>query len=252
MSGHSKWASIKHKKAATDAKRGKLFSRVIKEITVAARQGGGDMDANPRLRTAVQKAKDSNMPADNIDRAIKKGTGELPGTSYDEQVYEGYGVGGVAIMVDTLTDNKNRSASEIRSIFSKNNGNLAGVGSVAWIFNKKGYITVPMNLADEETLFLAVTESGAEDFKAEEDQYEIYTDPSALEAVKEAVKNAGIEYEVAEITYLPQNTIKIADIAETRQVLRLIDALEEHDDVQNVYANFDIPDEILAQLESDS
>lgn len=251
MSGHSKWHSIKHKKAATDAKRGKLFSRLIKEITVAAKLGGGDVDTNPRLRTAVQKAKDANMPADNIDRALKKGTGELPGVTYEEQIYEGYGPSGVAIMVEVLTDNKNRSTSEIRMIFSRNNGNMAGVGSVAWIFNKKGFIAVSKNLADEETLFMSVTEAGAEDFTSEPDQFEIITDPQDMEAVKEAMGKIGVDPEIAEITFVPQNSMKITDKAEAGKILRLVDLLEDHDDVQNVYSNFDIPDEILSELEEE-
>lgn len=249
MSGHSKWASIKHKKAATDAKRGKLFTKVIKEITVAARDGGGDPEANPRLRLAVAKAKEANMPKDNIEKAIKKGTGELPGVQYESLNYEGYGPGGVAILVDVLTDNKNRAAAEVRSIFSKKGGNMAGAGSVAWQFNQQGLIIVSQEKAEEEKLMDIVLESGGDDIKPQDAGYEIKTGIKEFEDVKKAIEAAGIEPDSAEITMIPSSTVRINDKETAAQILNLINALEDHDDVQNVYANFDIPDDILAQLE---
>lgn len=247
MSGHSKWASIKHKKGAADAKRGKLFSKIIKELTVAAR-AGGDPDSNPRLRTVIAKAKEANMPADNVDRAIKRGTGELPGVNYEEQIYEGYAPGGVAVIVEALTDNKNRAAAEIRAIFSRNGGNLAGAGSVSWMFHKKGLISIPKATAEEDQLFTLVTEAGAEDFKAEEDTFDVITSASDLEPIKKVLASNHIEMGHAELTFLPQNTIRVVG-DEARKVLALMSALEEHEDVQNAYANFDIPDEILAEAE---
>ncbi len=249
MSGHSKWASIKHKKAAVDAKRGKLFSRLSKEITVAAKTGGGDVDMNPRLRTAVSSAKEANMPNDNIERAIKKGTGELPGVSYDELVYEGYGVGGVAILIEVLTDNKNRTASEIRSIFTKRNGNLAASNAVAWMFSKKGFFSVKKDSVDEDTLLTVALDAGAEDVKSEDEYYEVLTAPQDFLAVKEALENNKIVAETAEITSIPSTTVRIDSVKEAKQVLDLIDVLEDQDDTQNVYANFDIPDEIMDKLE---
>ncbi len=249
MSGHSKWASIKHKKAAVDAKRGKLFSRLSKEITVAAKTGGGDVDMNPRLRTAVSSAKEANMPNDNIDRAIKKGTGELPGVSYEELVYEGYGVGGVAILVETLTDNKNRTASEIRSIFTKRNGNLAASNAVAWMFSKKGFFSIKKDQVDEDTLLTVALDAGAEDVKSEDGYYEVLTDPHDFLAVKEALGNNKIATETAEVTSLPSTIVQMNSAKEAKQVLDLIDVLEDQDDTQNVYANFDISDEIMVQLE---
>ncbi len=250
MSGHSKWASIKHKKAATDAKRGKLFTKLIKELTVAAREGGGDPDANPRLRLAVQRAKDANMPKDNIEKAIKKGTGELPGVIYESMVYEGYGPSGVAILVDVLTDNKNRAAAEVRSIFTKRNGNMAGAGSVAWQFKQKGLIIVSKDKSEEDKLMNIILENGAEDMQTEEDTYEISTQPKEFEAVKKAIESSGIEINSAEITMVPDSTVNISDKGVAQQVLGLINALEDNDDVQNVYANFDIPDNILSEIES--
>jgi len=249
VSGHSKWASIKHKKAAVDAKRGKLFSRLSKEITVAAKTGGGDVDMNPRLRTAVSSAKEANMPNDNIERAIKKGTGELPGVSYDELVYEGYGVGGVAILIEVLTDNKNRTASEIRSIFTKRNGNLAASNAVAWMFSKKGFFSVKKDSVDEDTLLTVALDAGAEDVKSEDEYYEVLTAPQDFLAVKEALENNKIVAETAEITSIPSTTVRIDSVKEAKQVLDLIDVLEDQDDTQNVYANFDIPDEIMDKLE---
>ncbi|MDP8214588.1 MAG: YebC/PmpR family DNA-binding transcriptional regulator [Candidatus Euphemobacter frigidus] len=250
MSGHSKWASIKHKKGAKDAKRGKLFSKLGKEITVAARQGGGDLDTNPRLRTVVQAARDANMPADNISRAVKKGTGELPGVSYEEVVYEGYGPAGVAILIRALTDNRNRSTAEIRNIFDKKGGNLAGPGSVAYLFEKKGFFSVAREGVDEEELFAMALEAGAEDFRTEDDLFEIYTLPSDFEAVRKALSEQKIPINLAEITELSTNEVPVsADVV--RKVLGLLNALEEHDDIQNVYSNCDIPEEILKELESE-
>lgn len=244
MSGHNKWASIKHKKAATDSKRGKIFSKLVKEITVAARSGGGDPVANSRLRVAVNKAKSVNMPADNIDRAVKKGTGELPGVTYEEAAYEGYGPKGVAIIAETLTDNKNRTSSDIRNIFSKKGGNMAGSGSVSWIFAKKGFIMVKTDEADEDSLMSIALDAGAEDMKTEEGLYEITTSVSDFERVKSELEKSGIPIESAEITMIPSSTIRI-DGEDAKRVLSLVEMLEDHDDVQNVYANFDIPDELM-------
>jgi len=244
MSGHSKWASIKHKKAATDVKRGKIFSKIAKEITISAKGGGGDLDANPRLRLAVNKAKSVNMPTDNIERAIKKGTGELPGVSYEEISYEGYGPKGVAFIVEALTDNKNRAAAEIRNIFSKKGGNMAGPGSVSWMFTKKGFIMVKETSAQEDKVFTIALDAGAEDIKTESPLYEITTSVAAFEKVKNSLEEANIPIESAEITMIPSSSIKVEG-DDAKQVLALIDLLEDYDDVQNVYANFDIPDELL-------
>ena len=239
MSGHSKWHTIKHKKGALDAKRGKTFTKLIKEITVAARFGGGDAGANARLRKAVADAKAANMPNDTIDRAIKRGTGELEGVSYDEITYEGYGPGGVAVMVDSMTDNRNRTVAEIRHIFSKNGGNLGASGSVGYLFDKKGYIVVEKSSKPEDELFEVVTDAGAEDLRDDEDNFEIITAPESFDAVLDAVKNAGVEPQLAEIEMIPQNYIKLAG-AEAKQMLKLMESLEDHDDVQKVSANFDI------------
>lgn len=247
MSGHSKWASIKHKKGALDAKRGALFTKVIKEITVAAKNGGGNPDSNPRLRTALAKAKESNMPADNIDRAIKKGTGELPGVIYEEIAYEGYGPGGVAILVEVLTDNKNRTASEIRNILEKRGGNMSGAGSVAWQFHKKGFIVVKKEAMDEEKLMTIALDAGASDFNTQTDVYEITTEPHDFEKVKKAVLDAKISTESAEVTMIPSVTVKLS-VNDAKNILALMDVLEEHEDVQHVYGNFDIPDEVLQSL----
>jgi YebC/PmpR family DNA-binding regulatory protein len=247
MSGHSKWHSIKHKKAAVDAKRGKAFSRVIKEITVAARLGGGDPTANSRLRTAIQNAKSINMPQDNITRAIKKGTGELPGVNYEEVTYEGYGPGGVAIMLEVLTDNKNRTVADIRHIFSKHNGNLGETGCVAWMFNKKGLIILPSEGVNEDRLMEIALEAGAEDINQEGDTYEVTTDPDSMETVKEAIEKAGMSISEASVTMIPQSTVKL-DKKHATQMLKMMDTLEDHDDVQNVYANFDIDEEIMNSL----
>jgi len=247
MSGHSKWAGIKHKKAAQDAKRGKLFTKLIREITVAARDGGSNPDTNASLRTAIDRARDANMPLDNIDKAIKRGTGELPGVTYESCMFEGYGPGGIAILVDTLTDNKNRASAEIRNIFSKRSGNLAGSGSVAWQFVKKGYILVDKSSISEEDLLNLAIEAGAEDVKSEGDKFEIITDPKDLELVKQALKEKNLKLELFELTMLPTSTVKVEGQS-AKQLLTLIEALEAHDDVQHVYANFDIPDDILEEI----
>ena len=239
MSGHSKWHTIKHKKGATDAKRGKLFTRLIKEITVAARAGGGDIEGNPRLRKVVGDAKASNMPNDTIDRAIKRGTGELEGVSYEEITYEGYGPSGVAVMVETVTDNRNRTVAELRHMFSKNGGNLGESGSVGWMFDRKGYIVVAKSAKPEDELFELVTEAGAEDLRDDEDNFEIITAPDDFNQVNEAVVKAGIEPEVAEIENIPQNYIKLEG-NDAKLMLKLMEALEDHDDVQKVSANFDM------------
>ncbi len=249
MSGHSKWSSIKHKKAAVDAKRGKLFTKLIKEISVAARTGGGDITSNPRLRTAVQNAKAANMPHDNIQRAIKKGTGELPGVSYEEARFEGYGPGGVAILVDILTDNKNRAVSEIRHIFSRNGGNLGEPGCVAWMFEKKGLILIEDTEASEDAIMEAAIESGADDVKAEGDSFEIITDSADLESIEKALKEKGFILSMAEVSMAPQSTIKLGKKT-AQQIIKLMDALEDHEDVQSVYANFDIPDEVMQEVEA--
>ncbi|HDD64621.1 MAG TPA: YebC/PmpR family DNA-binding transcriptional regulator [Firmicutes bacterium] len=248
MSGHSKWHSIKHKKMATDQKRGKIFTKLIKEIMVATKMGGANPETNSRLRMAIEKAKSYNMPNDNIQRAIKKGSGAEGGVNYEQVSYEGYGPGGVAIYVEVLTDNKNRTASEIRSIFSRHNGNLGGQGSVAWIFERKGLITVKKEKSEEDKLFEIVLEAGAEDMKTEKDTYEIITTPENFENVKKALQDNQIEIESASVTLIPKNTVKVEG-KEAEQLLKLLDDLEEDEDVQGVYANFDIPDEILETIE---
>ncbi|MCD6407982.1 YebC/PmpR family DNA-binding transcriptional regulator [bacterium] len=247
MSGHSKWHSIKHKKMAEDAKRGKIFTKLIREIMVAAKMGGPNPETNPKLRMAIEKAKSYNMPNDNIQRAIKKGTGEEGGVNYEQFTYEGYGPGGVAIYVEVLTDNKNRSAAEIRSIFSRHNGNLAGAGSVSWIFERKGLITVKKEGVDEDTVLGIILDAGAEDMKTESDRYEIITTPENFEKVKKALEENNIPIENASITFIPKNTVRLEG-KEAEQLLKLLDELEECDDVQGVYANFDIPDEILETI----
>lgn len=248
MSGHSKWHTIKHKKGAADAKRGKIFTRIIKEITVAARTGGGDPDSNPRLRTIVAEAKSVNMPADNIKKAIQRGTGELPGQSYEEVTYEGYGPGGAAVIIDTLTDNRNRTVGELRHLLSKHGGNLGESNSVAWMFDKRGYIVVDKTRADEETLMAAALDAGADDMRDDGDSWEVLTAPSAYEAVLEAVKSLGIEPDAAEITMLPQNYVKLEGRT-AQQMVRLMDVLDDHDDVRKVWSNFDIEEkEIEASL----
>ena len=251
MSGHSKWSSIKHKKAAVDAKRGKIFTKLIKEITVAARIGGGDLSANPRLRTAVAAAKAQSMPKDNIDRAIKKGTGELGGVQLEEITYEGYGPGGVAIMVDTLTDNRNRLVSELRFTFSKHGGNLGESGCVAWMFKKRGIITIDKSAVDEDKLMELALDAGADDVSSDNDSFTVTTAPENFGAVREAIEKTGIAIGHAEVTMVPENTVPVSGhVAE--QVLKLLEALEEQDDVQNVSANFDISDQEMAQLSAAS
>jgi YebC/PmpR family DNA-binding regulatory protein len=247
MSGHSKWATIKRKKAVTDAKRGKLFTQIIKEIIIAARMGGGDLRANPRLRLAVDKAKNSNMPADNIKRAIMKGTGELPGTVYEEFTYEGYGPGGVALIIESITDNKNRTVSEIRHLLERHNGKLAASNSVAWMFHRKGFISVARSRYDEEQLLTSALDAGADDMATEEDVYEIYTPPESFETVKQALEAKGITMDIAEIQRIPENIVKVEG-KDAESVLKLMEALEEHEDVQHVYANFDIDEKIIASL----
>lgn len=245
MSGHSKWHSIKHKKAATDAKRGKAFTKLIKEITVAARTGGGDPEGNARLRKAISDAKAVNMPADNIKRAIMKGTGELDGGSIDEIVYEGYGPGGVALMVEAMTDNRNRTVSEIRHLFDKYGGNLGETGCVAWMFSKRGYVRLSSEGVDEETAMNAAIEAGADDFSTEENGFEILTSPEAFESVLAALKEKGLEPEEAEVSMVAQNYVKLEGKA-AQQMVKLMEALDDHDDVQNVHANFDIEESELA------
>ena len=245
MSGHSKWSTIKHKKSAQDAKRGKVFTKLIKEITVAARLGGGDQEGNPRLRAAILAAKVENMPKDNIERAIKKGTGELEGTNYEETNYEGYGPGGVAILVDILTDNRNRAASEVRFVSSKNGGSLGAAGCVAWMFSTRGTIVFNKDKVIEDDLMEVALEAGAEDVRDEGDQFEVITSPADFETVKAAFEQHQMEFELAEISKVPQNVVKVEDEKQAQQLLKLMEALDDCDDVQNAYANFDIPDEIL-------
>jgi YebC/PmpR family DNA-binding regulatory protein len=244
MSGHNKWSTIKHKKAATDAKRGKIFTKLIKEITVAARMGGGDANANPRLRLALINARTENMPKENVERAIKKGTGELEGVSYEEVTYEGYGPGGAAVMVESLTDNKNRTVAEVRHCFTKCGGNLAAAGGVAYLFEKKGDITVAKSAADEDRLMETALEAGAEDVRDEEDAWEVICAPADFEAVRGAIEAAGIAIAEAEITMLPASYIALEG-KEAEQMVRLMDMLEDNDDVQKVYTNADIPEEMV-------
>jgi YebC/PmpR family DNA-binding regulatory protein len=245
MSGHSKWHSIIHKIGALDAKRGKLFTKFIKEITVSARTGGGDPDGNARLRKAILDAKAGNMPNDTIERAIRRGTGEEAGVTYEEITYEGYGPGGVALLIESMTDNRNRTVAEIRHIFSKNGGNLASAGAVNWMFEKKGYIVIPKSSKSEDELFEVVTDAGAEDLRDDEDNFEIITSPSDFETVLDAVKKAGVEPQVAEVEMLPKEYKKLEG-AEARQMVKLMEALEDHDDVQKVSANFDISEADMA------
>jgi YebC/PmpR family DNA-binding regulatory protein len=249
MSGHSKWATIKHKKAAVDARRGKVFTKLIRELTSAARMGGGDADMNPRLRTAVATAKTANMPSDTIQRAIKKGTGELPGEVYEEITYEGYGAGGVAVLVDVLTDNKNRTVAEIRHLFSKHGGNLGETGCVAWMFARKGFVALNANQIDEDTLLEIVLEAGGDDVRTESDVYEIVTTPEVFEEVRGILEQKGLTLDVAEVTMLPQNTVPVEG-KQAEQVLRLMEALDDQDDVRKAHANFDISEEVMAALAS--
>jgi len=246
MSGHSKWSTIKHKKGVADAKRGKLFSKIAKEITVAARLGGGDPDSNSALRTILDKARAANMPNDNINRAIKRGTGEIEGITYEEVTFEGYGPNGVAMLVETLTDNRNRTVAEIRHIFSKLGGNLGEAGCVAWIFSKHGVLTFDKSVG-EEALMEVVLDAGAEDIKSEDDILTVVTDPANFEAVKNACDEKGLKYIEANLSMVPQNTVKL-DHAGAEKMLRLMNAMEDHDDVQNVYANFDIDTKTMEEL----
>src|SRR5258708_3171139 len=245
MSGHSKWHSIKHKKGALDAKRGKLFTKFIKELTVAARTGGGDPDANARLRKAISDAKAGNMPNETIDRAVRRGTGEEEGVNYEEITYEGYGPGGVALLIQSLTDNRNRTVAEIRHAFSKNGGNLGEAGSVGWMFEKKGYIVVGKAAKPEEELFEIAIEAGADDLRDDEDNFEIITSPENFEGVQTAIKSAGIKPQVAEVSMVPQTYVKLEG-SSAQTMLRLMEAIEDHDDVQKVYANFDIDEGDIA------
>lgn len=247
MSGHSKWASIKRKKGKTDAQRGQLFTRLIKEITVAAREGGGDPEGNPRLRAAIQSAKGANMPQANIDKAIKRGTGELPGVSYEAVSYEGYGPGGVAMLIETLTDNKNRTVAEIRHIMSKHGGNIGEVGCVGWMFHKRGAISVDKEKADEEKLFMVAVDAGALDVKLEGDSFEILTEFEDFDKVKKGLEENNIPLDQAEITMIPQTVVKLEG-KEAEQMLKLMEDLEGHDDVQKIYANFDIAVEIMEKM----
>lgn len=244
MAGHSKWANIKHKKGAEDAKRGKVFTKLVKEIIVAARMGGGDPAANPRLRLVIEKAKQNNLPKDNMERAIKKGTGELEGVNYEETVYEGYGPGGAAVYVESLSDNKNRTVADVRHIFSKHGGNLGENGCVSWMFDKKGWIPVEKSNADEDALMEAALEAGAEDIRDEEDVFEVITPPEVFEDVKAALDAAQIPYGDAEVTMLPQTTVSLAG-TDAEKMLKLMNALDDNDDVQRVHTNADIPEEVI-------
>lgn len=248
MSGHSKWSTIKRKKGAIDAKRGKIFTRLIKEITVAARAGGGDPEGNPRLRTAVLAAKVENMPKDNIIRAIKKGTGEIAGEVYDEIMYEGYGPGGVAVLVECMTDNRNRTVADVRHFFAKNNGNLGESGCVSWMFDKKGLILVEKGKTSEEELFDMALEAGAEDMVEEESEFQIFTAPEDFEAVRTALEGQGVALVDASVSMVPKNTVEVVDEKIGRSLMKLMESLEDHDDVQNVYSNFDIDDELMEQI----
>lgn len=248
MSGHSKWATIKRKKGKLDAERGKVFTRLIKELTVAAREGGGDPDGNPRLRTAVAAAKAANMPQDNIKRAILKGTGQLPGVSYESLTYEGYGPAGVALFMEVMTDNKNRTVAEVRHILSKYGGSLGTNGSVSWMFEKKGVITIERDVADENTVTEIALEAGAEDIKSDDAGYEIVTEPSALEAVKSAFESRKMSMADSEITMLAKNTVRVTSESDANALLKMMDLLDDADDIQKVYSNFDIDESIMQNL----
>jgi YebC/PmpR family DNA-binding regulatory protein len=248
VSGHSKWHSIKHAKGAADAARGKAFARLARQIEVAARQGGGDIEGNPTLRTMVQKARDASMPKDNIERAIKRGIGELDGVTYEQVNYEGYAPHGVAVYVETLTDNRNRTGSEVKNAFARNGGSLAEPGAVSWQFERKGVIMLDKSAASEDDLMLAALEAGAEDIEDQGDTWQVTTPPTDLHVVRDALESGGIAFTSTDLTMLPSQTVPLTDPAAAKSVLRVIDALEEHDDVQNVYANFDIPDDVLATV----
>lgn len=247
MAGHSKWANVKHKKARADAQKGKAFTKIAREIIIAAKEGGPDLNVNFRLRLAVQKAREANMPGDNVNRAIQKGVGDGEGSSLEQLTYEGYGPGGVAVLLDIMTDNRNRTAADIRHIFSRRGGNMGESGCVAWMFSRKGYLAIEKeeDLPSEDDLMMLALESGAEDFKDEDNIFVITTSPEDFESVKESFTEKNVEFSTAEITMLPSNAVRIEDPEEAAKVLRLLEALEDHDDVQNVYANFDIPDEIM-------
>ena len=247
MSGHSKWASIKHKKGAVDAKRGKVFTKLIKEITVATRMGGKDPEANARLRTAIAAAKAENMPKENIERGIKKGTGELEGSTYEEAIYEGYGPGGVAVLVEVLTDNKNRAVADVRHLFERHGGGLGAAGCVAWMFSQKGLIVLPRDQTDEERLFEAALEAGAEDIKEGDKEFEVVTEPSLFEQIKAAIEDAELTPILAEITMIPKTTTNLEG-KHAQQMLTLMELLEDNDDVNHVYANFDISDEVMEAI----
>ena len=255
MSGHSKWATIKHRKGAADKARGKLFAKLIRQVEVAAREGGGDLDSNATLRTMFQKARDNSVPLDTIERAIKRGTGELEGVSYEQVTYEGYAPGGVAMFVDVLTDNRNRTGSEIRSVFSRAGGSLAEPGAVAWQFERQGVVVVPAVASepdtadpDEDELMLAALDAGAEDIEREGDTWRVITEPADTMAVREAIEAAGIAVSSADLTYAPQNLIELTSVSSAKQVMAVLDALDDHDDVQGVYANFDISDSLLESI----
>ncbi len=248
MSGHSKWSTIKRKKGAIDAKRGKIFTRLIKEITVAARSGGGDPDGNPRLRSAILSAKTENMPKDNIARAIKKGTGEIAGEVYEEILYEGYGPGGVAVLVECMTDNRNRTVADIRHYFAKSNGNLGESGCVAWMFDKKGTILIDKQSISEDELMEVALEAGAEDVVEEESEYQVITAPEDFDEVREALEKAEVKTSEASVSMIPQNTVEVTEEKLARALMKLLESLEDHDDVQNVHANFDIDDDLMEQL----
>ena len=255
MSGHSKWATIKHRKGAADKARGKLFAKLIRQVEVAAREGGGDLDSNATLRTMYQKARDNSVPLDTIERAIKRGTGELDGVSYEQVTYEGYAPGGVAMFVDVLTDNRNRTGSEIRSLFTRAGGSLAEPGAVAWQFERKGVVVVPAVASepdaaesDEDELMLVALEAGAEDIEREGDSWRVITEPADTMAVRDAIEAAGIAVKAADLTYAPQNLIELTDASSAKQVMAILDALDDHDDVQGVYANFDISESLLETI----
>ncbi|HOK53763.1 MAG TPA: YebC/PmpR family DNA-binding transcriptional regulator [Armatimonadota bacterium] len=248
MSGHSKWHNIRLRKGKQDAERGKIFTKLAREIIVAAKAGGGNPDANVRLRLAIQKARDNSMPADNIKRAIQRGTGELEGVVYEEVTYEGYGVNGVAVLAQCLTDNRNRTVAELRNVFSKCGGNLGESGSVAWMFDQKGVVTISAEASDEDSIMMATLDAGAEDIRKEDDTIEVITRPEDLQAVRDALNAAGIPFMDAEISMIPKTTVRVEGTKEAGQILRLVEMLEDLDDVQNVYANFDIPDEIMQEV----
>ena len=250
MSGHNKWAKIKRKKGVTDVKRGRIFTRIIKEITIAARDGGGSPQGNPRLRLAMEKAQAANMPADNIKRGIQKGTGELPGVSYEEVTYEGYGPGGIAIIIESVTDNKNRTVAEVRHLLDKYNGKFGATNSVSWMFHRKGLMYVAKSAFDEDKLLEIILEAGADDMKSDEEQYEIITAPENFATVKQTLESKGIKLENAEIQLIPENTVRIEG-KDAEQVLKLVEALEDHEDVQHLYSNFDIDEKILATFNAE-